>query len=142
MPLWNVYHPAGAYDLQTKTEMAEAIVTLYPMLPKFYVGVVFHEVPSESFFISGKPADDFVRIAVDHIARQFPDDAYATKWLDHMSRVLAPFTEGRGYRWEVHIDETPFKLWRIQGFPAPLPESEAERRWKAEDAASPYDETP
>lgn len=138
MPLWNIYHPVGAYDLETRIAMAEAITALYPMLPKFYVGVVFHETASENFFIGAKPTADFVRIAVDHIARQFPDDDFARKWLDQMSISLAPFTEGLGFRWEAHIDETPFRLWRIQGYPAPLPNSEAERRWKADNAASPY----
>lgn len=139
MPLWNIYHPVGAYDLQTKEEMARAITALYPMLPRFYVGVVFHETERENMFIGGEPADDFVRISVDHIARQFPNEAFARKWLDQMSSSLAPFTEKRGFRWEVHFDETPFKLWRIQGLPAPLPESEAERKWRADNAASPYD---
>ena len=138
MPLWNIYHPVGAYDLETKTKMAETIVGLYPMLPPFYVGVVFHETPKDNFFISGKPTEDFVRISVDHIARQFPDDAFAQNWLNHMAKSLTPFTEALGYRWEAHFDETPFKLWRIQGFQPPLPDSEAERKWKADDAASAY----
>ena len=124
---------------ETKAEIAKTIVDFYPMLPAFYVGVVFHEMPRDRMFVSGKPTDDFVRIAVDHIARQFPEDALAQKWLNHVSASLAAFTSDLGYRWEVHFDETPFKFWRIQGYPAPLPDSEAERKWKADDAACPYD---
>jgi hypothetical protein len=138
MPLWNIYHPVGAYDADTKKAMSETIVKLYPMLPPFYVGVLFHAKPADTFFISGKPTDDFVRIAVDHIARQFPNQEVAQNWLNQMSKILTPFTEGRGFRWEVHIDETPFNLWRIQGFPAPLPDSEAENKWRVEDKASAY----
>lgn len=108
-----------------------------PLPPPFML--LFHEKPSDTFFISGKPTDDFVRIAVDHIARQFPYQEYAHNWLNRMSKMLTSFTEGRGFRWEVHIDETPFTLWRIQGFPAPLPDSEAEKKRRGEDKASAYD---
>jgi hypothetical protein len=96
MPLWNIYHPVGTYDADTKQAMSETIVKLYPMLPPFYVGVLFHEKPADTFFISGKPTDDFVRIAVDHIARQFPNQEIAQNWLNQMSKMLTPFIEGCG----------------------------------------------
>jgi len=44
----------------------------------------------------------------------------------------------RGYRWEIHIDETPFDFWTIQGMKPPPPDSEAEKRWVKEDRPSAY----
>ena len=41
MPLWNVYHPVGAYSAQDKQVFAERITKLYTNIPipKFYVGI-------------------------------------------------------------------------------------------------------
>ena len=44
MPLWNVFHPAGAFSREDKELLAARITELYNPLPKFYVGVVFQEV--------------------------------------------------------------------------------------------------
>ena len=113
--------------------MTDAIVPLYPILPKFYVGIVFHELDGSSFFIGGKPVDRFVRISVDHIARQFPNDESRARWLTKANATLEPFTTGRGYDWEIHIDETPPSLWLIQGMRPPPPNSDLEKRWIAEN---------
>ena len=69
MPLWKIYHPVGAFSAEQKKGLSEAITALYSRLPKFYVGVVFQEVAAESFYVGGEPADNFVRIWVDHIAQ-------------------------------------------------------------------------
>ena len=52
---------------------------------------------------------------------------------------LAPFVKDRGFDWEVHIDETPMDLWRVQGMVPPLPESETERVWAKENRPIPYE---
>jgi hypothetical protein len=44
----------------------------------------------------------------------------------------------KGFRWEVHIDDTPIDYWTIEGLKPPAPESEAEKRWLLEDRASEY----
>ena len=73
MPLWKIYHPVGAFSLEDKKGLSEAITALYARgLPKFYVGVVFQEVAADSFFIGGEGVDNFVRIWIDHIARTMP----------------------------------------------------------------------
>ena len=36
MPLWTVYHAPGAYTADDKQAFAEAVVSLYPILPAFY----------------------------------------------------------------------------------------------------------
>ena len=139
MPLWTVYHPVGAYTAADKEAMATALTTLYPILPKFYVGAVFQEVANDSFFIGGKPVDNFVRIAVDHIARQFPNDEIRQRWLDMTTTALAPFIADRGYEWELHVDETPFNIWLIQGMRPPLPDSGMEKQWISENRPVPFD---
>ena len=138
MPLWKIYQPEGAFTVEDKKAIAERITRIYRMLPAFYVGVVFQDVPKASFYVGGEPADDFVRIWVDHIARQFKDEEVKGQFLAAVNKVLAPFISERGLRWEMHVDETPFSLWTIQGLRPPLPDTEAEQKWRAENKASAY----
>jgi phenylpyruvate tautomerase PptA (4-oxalocrotonate tautomerase family) len=53
MPLWKVYHPAGAYSAQDKKEFAEKVTAMYSRvpIPKFYVVMIFKEVAAESFYV-------------------------------------------------------------------------------------------
>ncbi|MBB2162685.1 tautomerase family protein [Gluconacetobacter sacchari] len=46
---------------------------------------------------------------------------------------------GRGHRWELHVDETPFELWTLDGFRPPAPNSPAELRWRQENRPSAHD---
>ena len=85
-----VYHPEAAFSLEDKTAISRGITEIYRGLPKFYVGVVFQEVPKSSFFVGGEAADDFVRIWVDHIARQFGDEEMKGKFLAAVNRALSP----------------------------------------------------
>ena len=115
--------------------MSERITRIYRMLPAFYVGVGFQEVPKNSLYVGGEPADDFVRIRVDHIARQFKDEEGKEQFWVAVNKVLKPFISDRGLRWEMHIDETPFSLWTIEGLRPPLPDTPAEQKWRAENKA-------
>lgn len=142
MPLWKIYHPEGAYSAQEKQEISARISDIYRSLPRFYVGVVFQEVARDSFFIGGEPASDFVRIWVDHIARTFDDEGLKGRFLAAVGQLLAPYIEDRGLRWEMHVDETPFSLWTIQGLRPPRPNTEAELRWRSENRPSPYEVEP
>jgi len=137
MPLWTVHHSAGTYTEADRQAFAEAVLSLYPMLPEFYVGTVFHEIPAAAFYIGGKPAESFVRISVDHIARQFSSDDMRQKWLNMVNSALEPLLGGRGYDWELHVDETPNELWLIQGMRPPLPNSDGEKLWRAENRPVP-----
>jgi phenylpyruvate tautomerase PptA (4-oxalocrotonate tautomerase family) len=138
MPLWNIYHPLNAFSADDKQALAVRISDLYTKLPRFYVGVVFQEVASDSFYIGGKPADNFVRISIDHIARSLPTPQAKAWWIAQCDEALAPFVRDRGYRWEFHIDETPFDIWSVQGLRPPPADSEAEKRWKFENKPTPY----
>ena len=138
MPLWKIYHTVDAYSAVDKQAFAQAITAVYGrVMPKFYVGVVFQEVAADSFYIGGEPHDRFVRIWVDHIAREFPDDAAGARFVAHINDVIAPWVKDRGFDWEFHVDETPFGLWSIQGYFPPRQGTEDERRWIAENKASP-----
>ena len=143
MPLWKIYHPPGAFSAGQKQGLSEAITGVYsPRLPKFYVGVVFQEVPPDSFFVGGQPATNFVRIWVDHIARTLPGAEARTRFIGHVTKVLAPFIGDRGFDWEFHIDETSFELWSINGMRPPLADTEDEKRWRTENRPSPLTAEP
>lgn len=138
MPLWKIYHPEGAFSPAQKQAISEAITGLYSVrLPKFYVGVVFQAVPADDFYVGGQPATNFVRIWVDHIARTLPDAEARTRWMGFVIKTLTPFIGDRGFDWEFHIDETSFELWSINGMRPPLPDTEDEKRWRAENRPSP-----
>lgn len=103
----------------------------------FYASIVFHELPRNSFFVGGKATNDFVRIWIDQIARATAPVRRAW-WLERVNTALNAFARERGYRWEVHIDETPIDFWTIQGMKPPDPDSEAEKHWVKEDRPSAY----
>ena len=128
MPLWKIYHPVGAFTSDDKQAIACRATAVYPHLPSFYVAVIFQEIPKESFYLGGKPMDNFVRVSIDHIARRLPDDLKELR-LTQINGAIDPFVKDRGFDWEVHIDETPFDLWSIQGYRPPPPNSEDEKRW-------------
>jgi phenylpyruvate tautomerase PptA (4-oxalocrotonate tautomerase family) len=136
MPLWNIFHPAGAFTREDKEQLAAQITELYIPLPRFYVGVVFQEVPEESFYVGGRGAvGNFVRIWVDHIARTMPTAEIRKRFIAMCNEVLTPFTTERGLDWEFHIDETAFELWSINGLAPPLPNTEDEKRWREANRA-------
>lgn len=138
MPLWNIYHPESAFSSEDKQAIARRITSIYRDLPAFYVGVVFQPVAAASFYIAGQPADDFVRIAVDHIAQQIREEETKQKFLALVGKLLAPYVAERGLRWEMHVDETPFSLWSIQGMRPPVPGTPASDQWQADNQPSPY----
>jgi phenylpyruvate tautomerase PptA (4-oxalocrotonate tautomerase family) len=136
MPLWKIYHPAGAFTAEDKHAFARGITELYAGLPKFYVNVVFQEIPRDSFYVGGEPVDNFIRLSIEHIARTLSDDRKAW-WLERTNEAIAPFVRNRGFNWEFHIDETPFDLWSVQGYQPPPADSEDEKRWARDNKPSP-----
>jgi phenylpyruvate tautomerase PptA (4-oxalocrotonate tautomerase family) len=138
MPMWTIYVPQSAYTRQDLQDIANVITDLYEKyvkIPRFYVSVVFHEQPTGALFMGGVPADDFVRIWIDHVVRHLDEDT-TTLWLNIIDTALAPFIRDRGFNYEIHGDETPLPFWAINGMTPPPHGSEDEQRWKAENQPS------
>ncbi|MET5839297.1 tautomerase family protein [Serratia marcescens] len=128
MPLWQIYHPEPAFSTADKRAIAQKVTALYQdFLPRFYVNVFFHALPPGSAYLGGEPADDFVRVTIDHIARAMDNDAEQQQFLAACTRILHPYIAARGLRWELHVDETPFSLWTIDGLKPPAPGTAAGR---------------
>lgn len=140
MPLWKVYHPTNAFSAEDKQELAEQITNVYAgvPIPRFYAVVIFEEVAKGNCFVGGVRNDKFIRFKVDQIARTLPGPVIREWWMRTADEVIAPFVKERGFDWEISIDETPFDLWSLQGELPPPFESVAEKRWVAENKASPY----
>jgi phenylpyruvate tautomerase PptA (4-oxalocrotonate tautomerase family) len=140
MPLWKIHHPAAAYTEQDKKEFAEAVTSIYEAvpIPRFYVVVIFEEVAAGNMFVSGDVHNGFVRIQIDQMARTMPGPVIREWWTRMVDSVIAPWVGGRGYDWEFTITEPPSDLWSLQGEIPPPFESVAEKRWIAENKASPY----
>ena len=136
MPLWKIYHPKDAFTADEKKGFANAISDVYGrVMPRFYVGVLFQEVGADSFYIGGEPNGNFVRIWVDHIARTLPNDEARRNFSRRIAKVVEPWVKDRS--WELHVDETPFDLWTIQGYLPPRQGTEDEKRWLADNKPSP-----
>ena len=66
-----------------------------------------------------------------------PTPEIRAKFIQMVDEALAPYVRDRGLNWEYHIDETSYELWSIQGYRPPLPGTEDEVRWRAENRPSP-----
>ncbi|EPQ1335411.1 MULTISPECIES: tautomerase family protein [Serratia] len=140
MPMWQIYHPAHALSAEEKQAIARKITTMYEsFLPRFYVNVFFHSMPPGSVYLGGEPTEDFVRVTIDHIARAMKDDAVQQQFLVGCTRVLQPYIAAHGLRWELHVDETPFSLWTIEGLKPPLPGTAAGEKWRSENRPSAWE---
>jgi len=138
MPLWNFYHPEDAYTAEDKQAIAKSITDIYArFMPKFYVGVIFQPIDIESFYIGGEARNNFIRIWIDHIARDFPDEPASVRFINAVNTVIAPWVKDRGFDWEFHVDETPFPMWSIQGYFPPREGTEDEALWIAENKPFP-----
>ena len=143
MPMWHIYCPVDAYTALDKQALATAVTDLYaaepsPRLPRFYVSVVFQELPADCFFIGGEPRNNFVRIWIDHIAVHMQTDtARHDRWMRKIHETIGPWVRDRGFDYEVHVDETPRGLWSIQGLKPPEWGSDEEKRWWQGNSAFP-----
>jgi|SRR3954453_21175118 hypothetical protein len=141
MPLWHLYTPVGAYSAEDKKALSAALMGPYvdAGLPKFYVNVLFHEMPEGDFFIGAEPRNNFVRLVGEHIARHLPTTELRRAAMKRVEAKIAPFVKDRGYDWEIHVDETPFDFWQVQGLVPPRASSEAEKLWARENRPVPYE---
>jgi len=140
MPLHRLYVPPHLYSVDDKAAISAAITNVYSKtLPEFYVVVLFINVDKDDFYVGGKRSDTFLRISVQHIARQLADDQAKRKFMDVYEKALEPFTKGRGIDWEVQIEECDRILWNENGMNPPMPNSEEEKEWKRLNRAVPLE---
>ena len=140
MPLWRIFHPENFFTTTEKNALARDITSLYThILPAFYVNVFFVPLSSSSMYIGGEIKSNFVRFAVEHIARNFDGNTERmNQMMQRITTVAGPLMREKGAQWEVHVNETPFDLWTVQGVKPPQPGSEQEKLWKKENAVVPY----
>ena len=147
MPLWLIFHPDGTFeDDASKEALAADITKIYTGigLPAFYVITNFIKMSGNTMLVGGKkisPDKPFIRIAIEHIAVNLPneDNAYK-KTANAVDAALKPHVADKGYDWEFHIDETERRLWKINGMFPPEFQGEGERIWREENRAVPLEE--
>lgn len=142
MPYWEIFAPEGAFTADDKQRLSADLAQMYNDnvdIPLFYTVVRFQETPANTLYVGGKPTTNFIRIVVDHIARHLPDPDYRKFAMGVFEETIAPYVRDRGFDWEIHFDETPLDLWRVQGLVSPPGGSEMEKLWTKENRAIPYD---
>ncbi|KAJ7171217.1 putative oxalocrotonate tautomerase [Mycena filopes] len=140
MPLHRFFTPKGLYTREDKAAIAAAVTGVYAKLPPFYVLVLFINVDPEDFFVGGESTDKFLRIGIEHIARNFSSDESKRTFMERYEKAIAPWTAGRGIDWEVQITDDDRLLWNENGMAPPPADSEEERIWKRENRAVPFAE--
>lgn len=79
MPLWRIWSHPKTFTPAQRSALAKDITAYYVSrgLPAFYVNVLFIDVDENALYIGGQPKKNFVRIAVEHIARTMPSNETA-----------------------------------------------------------------
>ncbi|KAJ4294380.1 hypothetical protein N0V90_008070 [Kalmusia sp. IMI 367209] len=123
-------------------------------LPAFYVNVLFVPLDPTSIYVGGiarpspRSADDgpgpdssvpFIRLTVQHLARQLPSAEHRDRFLGRVDATLKPHVADKGYDWEYSVEETSRNLWKVQGLVPPMPGSEAEKKWVEENRATEFE---
>lgn len=142
MPYWEIFTPEGAYNAEDKQQFSTAITNAcveFVDIPAFYVVVRFHEYAADEMYVGGRAKDNFVRVVVDTIARQMETPEIRAAVMAFIEETMVPFVKDRGYDWEIHLDETPMDLWRVQGLIAPPAYSDMEKLWAKENRPIPYE---
>ncbi|KAJ7606639.1 putative oxalocrotonate tautomerase [Roridomyces roridus] len=139
MPLHRIFVPKGLYSPEDKTALSAAITSLYTSppvsLPAFYVVVLFIEIEPGNMIVGGDMSRRMVRIAVEHVARNFLSDARKRVFMSRYANALKPFTNDRGIDWEVQVADYDRLLWNLNGMHPPESHTEEERIWKKENRA-------
>ncbi|EXJ67680.1 uncharacterized protein A1O5_09026 [Cladophialophora psammophila CBS 110553] len=148
MPLWRIFSHPSTFSSSQREGISKAITDLFVSygLPPFYVVVLFIDVDEKGCFVGGESKKNFVRIAVEQIARVMmgPETEWGKArrkaWMDRINGVLKPYIIDRTeLEWELHIYETPRDLWRTQGLDPPPPFSEEEKMWAEKNKAIAYE---
>ncbi|UJR12911.1 hypothetical protein I4U23_017085 [Adineta vaga] len=95
----------------------------------FYVIVLFIPVESDLFFVGGKSTDKFIRIIVQHLAKQFPNDKRKKSFSAKYENAISSFIKDK----EVSSD-----LWRENSLIPPIKYLEIENEWARINKPIPY----
>ena len=81
--------------------------------------MLFRELDEDSFLIGGERTTNFVRICIEHIARQLPNDEAKVWFIGQINETIAPYIKDRGRDWEFHILGDAFRSLECAGLRAP-----------------------
>jgi phenylpyruvate tautomerase PptA (4-oxalocrotonate tautomerase family) len=141
MPLIRLYIAPSVLSTTEKEELAQKLTAIYVSrvkLPAFYVNVLFVELPENSYYIGGQARNNFIRIAIEHIALRFPNPEREQSYMKALDDVIVPLFTSKGLDWEYHISETSRELWKIQSLVPPPHLSEAHENWFKENKPTPW----
>ncbi|KAI6170122.1 Tautomerase-3 domain-containing protein [Aphelenchoides besseyi] len=145
MPFHCFFHTPGTFSQADKDELGKQINDLYVSvgLPPFYVLVLFIPIEKNDFYVGGKQNHEkFVRIGIQHIARQLSSYAMVEGFFKKYEAILAPFIKNRGLEYEllfsIAIEECDPNFWRESGLVPPISNSKAEKEWLRLNKAVPY----
>ncbi|KAI6195888.1 Tautomerase-3 domain-containing protein [Aphelenchoides besseyi] len=141
MPFHRFFHTPGTFSQADKDALGKQINDLYVSfgLPPFYVLVLFIPVEKKDFYVGGKQNhENFVRIGVQHIARQLATYFMVEGFFKKYEAILAPYIKDRGLEYEIAIEECDPNLWRESGLVPPTSNSKAEKEWLRLNKAVPY----
>ncbi|KAJ3715414.1 putative oxalocrotonate tautomerase enzyme-domain-containing protein [Lentinula raphanica] len=112
MPFHRFYCTANLYTKAEKQAIARSITDLYAKVPvpRFYVVINFIEVGEDDYYVSGEPAGRFVRIHVQHLARNLQTFEEKREFMERYEKVLEPFTKGKCIDWEVQVSNEDVSL--------------------------------
>ncbi|KAM0542965.1 hypothetical protein ACHAPJ_012522 [Fusarium lateritium] len=146
MPLWQIYHPDGAFvDGPSKTLLVKDITRMYEELglPTFYTVTQFIKLSSGDFYIGNRPnsGNPFIRIVINHIAITIDEGNNASfkSAIKRVNHVLKSHVHDKGYDYEVHVGQTDRRLWQTNGMSPPQFGSSEEATWVSENRPVWYD---
>ncbi|WP_156759880.1 tautomerase family protein [Microbacterium karelineae] len=142
MPYWEVFTPVGAYTDDQRQALAKAITKAciaFTGIPAFFVNVRYQEMPESTIYLGGEPTKNFVRIVTDTIAHEMPTSEERAACMEAIEDAIAPHIKDRGFDWEIHLDETPIELWRVNGLVAPVNHPELFAQWVKENRPIPWE---
>jgi hypothetical protein len=119
MPLWRIFAHATTFSYEQRAALARDVTALYSVLPAFYVDVIFINTGEADVWVGGKPRTDFVRIAVEQIARKLLSEdteegmVQRKWWMNRINEVCGTVFQ----RWTEELWAASFEDDMINGTP-------------------------
>ncbi|KAJ3872219.1 putative oxalocrotonate tautomerase [Lentinula edodes] len=131
MPFHRFYCSANLYSKEEKQAIARSITELYARvpIPRFYVVVNFIEVGQDDCYVGGEPNTKFLRICVQHLARNLQTVEEKRNFMERYEKTLEPYTKDKGIDWEVQISNEDPLFWNLNGICPPPFGSESYQMW-------------